>query len=177
MIDIVGTIYSPGTYDEEGNELTPPVAQEGYHVNVVELTPDLESYLIEPNTPSRVFAGSVTYCLRFTDRDEWLSLGYETTNEDGEQVIDDSQLIAIYKTRIKRQGMAVGPLQIRKALRATEQLSLVQEYMATASEEVKEAWDYASVFERTDSTVLEVQQVLNVSDDELDSLFELAATF
>lgn len=72
---------------------------------------------------------------------------------------------------------AVGPLQIRKALRATEQLSLVQEYMATASEEVKEAWDYASVFERTDSTVLEVQQVLNVSDDELDSLFELAATF
>lgn len=41
---------------------------------------------------------------------------------------------------------------------------------------LKEGWDYTSLFERLDPMVLGVQQVLGVSDDELDSLFELTAT-
>ena len=59
-IDVVGTIYDPGTYDEEGNELTPPVPHEGWHVNAkwngaVPLT--FSSRAIYPATPHRIFYG------------------------------------------------------------------------------------------------------------------------
>lgn len=59
-IDVIGTIYEGGTYDEEGNVITPPVATEGYHVNALEIPEDLQEYVIaRPDKPHRIFAGSV----------------------------------------------------------------------------------------------------------------------
>ncbi len=58
--DIIGTIYEPGTYDEEGNELTPPTPLDGWHVNVSyhflkDWPTELDPYIIEPPaTPYRV---------------------------------------------------------------------------------------------------------------------------
>lgn len=59
-IDVVGTIYDPGTYDADGKELTPPVAHEGYHVNVKwsdALPATFSTRSVAPATPRRVFYG------------------------------------------------------------------------------------------------------------------------
>jgi hypothetical protein len=56
-LDPVGTITTPGTYDEAGNELTAPVAQPGWHVNLIGAVPDAAaSYVVDPASPVRVFA-------------------------------------------------------------------------------------------------------------------------
>lgn len=59
-VDVIGIIYDPGTYDEEGNELTPPVPRDGWHVNAkwngaVPLT--FSTRAIYPVTPHRIFYG------------------------------------------------------------------------------------------------------------------------
>lgn len=59
--DIFGVIYEGGSWDEEGNEVEPPVALEGFHCNVRALPGEsvdiLEPYKIEtPNSPERVWA-------------------------------------------------------------------------------------------------------------------------
>ena len=87
IYDLIGTIYKPtGTMlkDEEGNEYPEMVAVEGYHVNTLpsEVTEALQPYVVVPSTPNRIFAGrNDTVCLKFKDRDEWLSLGYENVEE------------------------------------------------------------------------------------------------
>lgn len=84
--DLVGTIYTPSgvvLIDREGNEYNDMVAVEGYHVNTLPpLAETLEQYVVEPTHKQRVFAGrDDTICLRFKDRDEWLSLGFENVED------------------------------------------------------------------------------------------------
>lgn len=70
--------------DDEGNEYPETKAVDGYHVNTLpnEVTDELKQYIVEVATPNRVFAGREdTVCLKFKDRDEWLSLGYENVEE------------------------------------------------------------------------------------------------
>jgi hypothetical protein len=56
-LDPVGTIYTPDTLDGQGNQLTPPVAQAGWHVNLQGIVPEAASaYIITPAAPRRVFA-------------------------------------------------------------------------------------------------------------------------
>ena len=74
-IDVVGVIYNDdAVFDEEGEITSPPTAKDGWHVNVIvrpkivsaenEDDPDvdvslpevLNTYIVEPQTPSRVFA-------------------------------------------------------------------------------------------------------------------------
>ena len=81
--DLIGTICTPTGVmltDEEGNEYPEMKAVEGYHVNV--LPQDdmsiVESFIVEVNSLSRVFAGrNDTVALKFANRDEWLALGIE----------------------------------------------------------------------------------------------------
>lgn len=63
MIDEIGQdpIGTPGTYDEEGNEVTPPTYLDGYFVNIVgELPPPALAYLAPGGygCAGRVFAGT-----------------------------------------------------------------------------------------------------------------------
>ena len=87
IYDLIGTIYKPtGTMlkDDEGNEYLEMKAVDGYHVNTLpsEVTEELQPYVVVVATPNRVFAGREdTVCLKFKDRDEWLSLGYENVEE------------------------------------------------------------------------------------------------
>ena len=60
--DIIGTLYTPGEYDSEGNETTPPIPLPGWHVNAPCPVDGWEQYLVTPNTPRRVFAGHQTIC-------------------------------------------------------------------------------------------------------------------
>ena len=76
-----------------------------------------------------------------------------------------------------RASTRVGPLQLRRALRASGHMPQIQAYLDTAPEEVKEAWQFATAIPRLDSLILAVQADLEVTDEEVDQLFELALTF
>jgi hypothetical protein len=57
-IDEIGIIYEGGTYDAEGEVITPPVALSGWHVNTQGLAPEAwDQFLVVVNSPSRVFFG------------------------------------------------------------------------------------------------------------------------
>ena len=62
-IDAIGQIHEPGTYDDEGDELTPPVPIPGYWINVAGQLPAgsdamLAPYLRPYGSAGRVFAGT-----------------------------------------------------------------------------------------------------------------------
>ncbi len=61
-IDVLGCVQTaPGTYDEEGVEITPPVMDMCHHVNFQGVHPvEWDAYIVLPNSPSRIFAGSGT---------------------------------------------------------------------------------------------------------------------
>jgi hypothetical protein len=62
-IDEVGTIYKGGEYEPEtGEVITPPVALDGWHVNLMAAdAPEAwDPYLCIVNHPVRVFAGGPT---------------------------------------------------------------------------------------------------------------------
>ena len=71
--DIIGTLIDPGTYDAEGEEITPAVTHDGWHVNILTEglaeRPDLEPYVVEPSRLRRVFLGrdADTVALVFAD--------------------------------------------------------------------------------------------------------------
>jgi len=60
-IDEVGTIHEGGTYDPDGEVITPPTALSGWHVNTIGLAPEAwDQYLVVVNSPARVFLGGPT---------------------------------------------------------------------------------------------------------------------
>ena len=87
IYDLIGTLYKPNGImlkDEEGNEYPQMEAVEGYHVNTLPpLAETLEQFVVEPTNKHRVFAGrDDTICLRFKNRDEWLSLWFEKIEDE-----------------------------------------------------------------------------------------------
>jgi hypothetical protein len=57
-IDEIGTITEGGTYDAEGNVITPPTPLTGWHVNYAGDPPEAwDQHLVIVNTASRVFFG------------------------------------------------------------------------------------------------------------------------
>ncbi len=56
-IDEVGVIYEGGTFDAEGNVLTPPVALAGWHVNATIAPEAWDPWLIVVNSAARIFYG------------------------------------------------------------------------------------------------------------------------
>jgi hypothetical protein len=60
-LDPIGTIYTGGTYDAEGNVITAPTPISGYHVNAIGIAPDAwDEFLVVVNSPARVFLGGAT---------------------------------------------------------------------------------------------------------------------
>jgi hypothetical protein len=81
-IDVIGTIYTPGTYDTEGNALTEPVAQLGFHVNTTQSVPHWSAYEVKPSTPRRVFGGTRTYFYTFTSEANYIATGLIQQNKE-----------------------------------------------------------------------------------------------
>ena len=71
--DIIGTIYTPGTFDSEGEVLTAAVALPGYHVNTTEPVNQWAAFERTPITPRRVFGGHTTFFYSFADEAEFLA--------------------------------------------------------------------------------------------------------
>ena len=77
-LSIIGKIVAtPGTYDDEGNQLTASTYIAGWHVNTTSEVPEWADYLCDPQpkTPMRVYAGGVDpVCYRFPDEDTFNEL-------------------------------------------------------------------------------------------------------
>jgi hypothetical protein len=60
-LDEIGTLYEGGTYDAEGEVITPPVALPGWHVNYAGDPPEAwDQHLVIVNSASRIFFGGPT---------------------------------------------------------------------------------------------------------------------
>ena len=68
-IDVIGFMYSGGTYDLEGNELTPAIQLAGWHVNTIPAVPEWDSCRVTPTSKRRIFLGMEpeTCCYVFAD--------------------------------------------------------------------------------------------------------------
>jgi len=85
IYDLIGTMYTPTGVmltDSEGLEYPEMTAADGYHVNALDVPAELDAFVVIPTTAQRMFAGREdTVCLIFTDRAEWLTLGFEELEE------------------------------------------------------------------------------------------------
>jgi hypothetical protein len=70
----------------------------------------------------------------------------------------------------------VTPRQIRLALTATGLRDAVETYVASASQDVKDSWEYSTVFERNHPLLVAAGQALGKTGAEIDALFDLAAS-
>ena len=70
---------------------------------------------------------------------------------------------------------AVYPLQIRKALRAAGLMGRVKAILAQSSEDIQEAWEYASIITRDNPMLMGAAQALGMSSEQVDALFREAA--
>ena len=60
-IDEIGIIYEGGTYDAEGEVITPPTALPGWHVNTLGIAPEAwDTHLVVVNSASHIFFGGPT---------------------------------------------------------------------------------------------------------------------
>jgi len=60
-LDIIGTATVPGTYDEQGNEITPPIVLPGFYVNLAipgPLSRALAPFRTAYGSGGRIFAGT-----------------------------------------------------------------------------------------------------------------------
>jgi len=77
-IDVIGKIVdTPGTYDEDDNQLTGATYKQGWHVNTTSEVAGWADYLCDPqpSTPMRVYAGGVVpVCYSFPDEDTFNEL-------------------------------------------------------------------------------------------------------
>jgi hypothetical protein len=58
IVEIGKVILTDGTYDEQGNEITAPIFDDGYHYDIMAETEiDFGTNRIFPNNPKHTFAG------------------------------------------------------------------------------------------------------------------------
>lgn len=71
-LSVIGLIEkSRGTYDSDGNEISPPKYVKGWHVNTHKSIPELKPFEITVSTPERVYLGADTIFLRFKNEQEF----------------------------------------------------------------------------------------------------------
>jgi hypothetical protein len=70
----------------------------------------------------------------------------------------------------------VTPLQARRALRAAGLLATVNAWVASQpNDDIRDAWEYASIIERHGAIVIAAAAALSLTDAQLDALFTAAA--
>lgn len=94
----------------------------------------------------------------------------------------DAQIVALqaqvgaYTPPASALGTTVTARQIRLALTQVGLRAQVEAAVAAGDQALKDWYEYANEFERNHSIVIAMGETLNVSDNELDQLFALAAT-
>lgn len=72
--------------------------------------------------------------------------------------------------------LSVSPRQIRQALTRTGLRSNVETAVASGSQDLKDWWEFATAFERTNQHVIDMAAALGVTERQLDDLWTLAGT-
>lgn len=70
----------------------------------------------------------------------------------------------------------VSPRQIRMALTRAGLRAQVEAAVASGDQDLKDWWEFATAFERTNAQVAAMGQALGQSEAQLDALWQLAAT-
>lgn len=68
------------------------------------------------------------------------------------------------------------PRQIRLALNATGMRQAIEDYVASQSQDVKDSWEFSTVFGEDHPLIIAGKAALGLSDQQMRSLFELAVT-
>lgn len=167
--DVIGTIYTPGTYDSEGNTLTEPVAQPGYHVNTTAPVGGWEAFKVTGGNGRRVFGGIVTHCYTFTDLAEYEA--YLDTADLSAPALPPTDIPVI-------QGVpqSVTMMQAELALLEAGLLDDIEALIPVLPRADQIAWKRASVVERSHPLVAYVQQTNGLTDAQIDALFVTAST-
>ncbi len=160
-IDTIGTIYTPGTFNEFGTPITEPVVQPGYHVNASFVVDEWAAYKVTPTFPYRVFGGIVTHHYVFPDKATFDAL-LETTN------LDPAPKPVVPKTITMRQA--------RLVLSAAGMLPAVKAAVAAAPESVQIEFEYAAELNRDWPTLKAMQGLLGLTDAMVDNLFVQGAS-
>lgn len=102
----------------------------------------------------------------------------EYTNEEGVVVTEAEQIAAYEAQRAaeRRASMACTPRQARLALASAGVYEAVQTAVAAVSDQARIEWEYATMVERNNPIISEMQEALGMSDEDLDNLFDLART-
>lgn len=78
---------------------------------------------------------------------------------------------------VKRQSMTpLSAYQVRKGLTQFNLRSQVEAAISQADISIKDAWQFANEFERTNPVLLMMAQALGITDNQLDQMFELGAS-
>ncbi|MFW5799440.1 MAG: hypothetical protein ACOCV8_01390 [Spirochaetota bacterium] len=75
-----------------------------------------------------------------------------------------------------RENTSAEAIQVRRALRQSGKSQTVKDYMATASDEVQEEWEYSTIINRNSLLSDHLKLALNSTDEEMDNFFSLAIT-
>lgn len=181
--DIIGTLYTGGEYDEEGNVITAPVALEGFNVNTTTKLVGLDNYLVTPNTPRQVFAGVTTYFYTFPNEAFWLALGTDVEDMgwslNPEYIpLDDQPTpnpvsstgvpLVVTKRQGRQQLILMGILDnVQAAIDAIPD--------ATQRLLVQSFWDDSIQYERYHPQMLQLAQAVGLTDEQLDQAFTAAS--
>ena len=122
----------------------------------------------------------------WTERDMFTEYEEEVTDEDGVMTTNvvtvQSQIDAYEANKLatKREGMVVTMRQARLALSQAGKLTMVNDAIAVMEEPDKTTvsieWEYGSTVERVSPWIDTMATALGMTGEEMDALFELAAT-
>lgn len=156
-IDVIGTLYTPGTYDSEGAEITPPVPLTGYHVNATHPVSAWAAKLVTPATPRRVFGGAPTVFYTFDDEAEF------------DAMMEDVDLTE--PPPAPRVPAFVTMRQARLALSDAGLLASVDAAISTAGDAAQIEWEYSNEVQRNSGLVPAMATALGLTDAQIDALF------
>ncbi len=92
------------------------------------------------------------------------------------EIVSTADTFAAADLQQYRESLSCGPVQIRRALRATGYKQAIADWIATADEDTQEDWEYTTEVKRLDPMVLSAQASIGASDEEVDQIFELGKT-
>lgn len=159
--DVIGTLYTPGTYAADGSVIDAPVALAGYHVNTSHPVADWAAFKVTPARPRRVFGGGVTHYYTFADEAEF------------EAALDAADLSIPVVTAVPQ---SVTPRQIRQALTRAGLRTSVEAAVSAGDQDTKDWYEFATEFRRDSSVVTALGIALAVSDAQLDDLWIVAGS-
>lgn len=102
----------------------------------------------------------------------WYVHTSSTVSFDGKDVVETF----VYPAQPNIVPQSVTPLQFRRALNQLNMRTSIENYVNTLDADSKDAWEYATVFERNDPIISSAATALNKTSAEVDELFRLAST-